>query len=515
MKNHKKIIIWTFLFFQIFCPVFAQEEDFFNLSGVIENIINYQNKEGFVSDIRNDAKENYSYAMQNFYSGNAVVAYSEFLKTIDALDKNISLLMFSKRLYEIGFFSLGDSAISKISGKEKMEEQIDKLKETYSTNYKLSKEEESYLAKAYTLIYYNNSPEEVAFNLIKKNILLENSDYANFIMAQSMFECKQFNQALIYIDKAIEKNDINSNYKLFKAKILVQVKKYKEALKYIEANENNMSVYLANDFKILKQKALFNLSSNEEDKKFYQIYSLYLAGNYYKVLKETQNILTFSKANPKILTLQGMAHLALGEYDPAKEDFENSYKQNKNFKLTQMGLADCLFIEKKYKDAYTNYKKLFNSELKKEAIIKASIALDIMNNDLKKQQKTAKLAENFEKDAFYEYYTAANNLFIDDLTNKKKYAAKSLGINILNPNTWDILLEEDYKNKNFEGINKIVFMLSFSNSLDAEYYYYSALSLNSQNNKKEAFYELKKAVNINPDYKPAIDFMNKLQSELI
>ena len=36
-----------------------------------------------------------------------------------------------------------------------------------------------------------------------------------------------------------------------------------------------------------------------------------------------------------------------------------------------------------------------------------------------------------------------------------------------------------------------------------------------KNNKKDAFFEVKKALNLNPEYKPAIELMNKLQNELI
>lgn len=511
MKKTLSIII---LFFAINLQCLANETDTFNLAGVIENIINYQEKTEFISEIQLDSRENFLYATKNLYNGNVVVAYLEFLKTIDSLDKNFSLLMVAKKLYEYGFFSLGDRAISKISGVDKMQSQINELKEAYKPSYELNKDEETYLVKAYTSIYYNNSPEEVAFNLIKKNILLENSDYANFIMAKSMFECRQYVQALIYVDKAIEKNNKNSNYKLFKAQTLFAHKKYKEALKYIEQNEKDISIFLSQDFKILKQQILSNLSTDEMDKRFYQIYSYYLAGNYYKTIKETQNILNFIKNNPKILTLQAMAYLALGEFENAKKDFELSYKINKKFDLTIMGMADCDFKNENYKEAYKKYKKLFKTNLKQEAILKAEIALSNLEKQEKKITKLNKQKQLFENRTFFEYYTIANSLF-DDSKLKKKYTAKALSLNVLYINTWDILLEEDYKDKKFDNLEKLVFMLSFLDLKNPEYYYYTALALENKDFKKEAFYEVKKAININPDYKPAIDLMNKLQNELI
>lgn len=498
-------------------PSFAQTEESFNLAGVIESIINYQNQSDIVSDIRFDSKENFLNATNKFMQGNVVVAYGEYSKTIETLDKNIALLMLSKKLYEYGFFTLGDFAVSKISGRHRMTKQIENLKEAYKPSYSLTKDEENYLAKAYTSIYFNNSPEEVAFNLIKKTILMENSDYANFIMAQAMFQCRQYNQALIYVNKALDKNPKCAQYLYFKAKTLCRLNQYKEALKFVETLEKNnlISIYFAVDFNILKQQINMNLAKNDSDKKFYQIYCYYLTGNYYKTLKETNNILNFNKNNPKILTLQAMAHLALGQYKEAYDDFLSSYKMDKKFDLTLMGLADCNFINKQYEEAYKGYKKLFNTEFKNEAKLKAYITLNEMNEDEKKIAKLEKEKETIDKKAFVEYYIIANNLFNDNPRNKKRYTAKSLSINMLNVNTWDILLDVSYKNKDFKNLDTLVFMLSFLDVKNPEYYYYSALSMNEKNNKKDAFFEVKKALNLNPEYKPAIELMNKLQNELI
>ena len=99
MKKRALLSLLFMFTVQAFAPSFAVE-DSFNLAGIIENIINYQNNSDFVSDIRNDSKENYLYAVQNLTNGNVVVAYNEFNNTINSLDKNISLLMLSKKLYE-------------------------------------------------------------------------------------------------------------------------------------------------------------------------------------------------------------------------------------------------------------------------------------------------------------------------------------------------------------------------------------------------------------------------------
>ena len=87
MKN-KRITLLLVAFFCAFnMPSFAQNEDSFNLAGVIESIINYQNQDEIISDIRLDSKENFLYATNKFIQGNVVVAYNEYYETIEALDK--------------------------------------------------------------------------------------------------------------------------------------------------------------------------------------------------------------------------------------------------------------------------------------------------------------------------------------------------------------------------------------------------------------------------------------------
>ena len=513
MRKTLLIILATIFIFGA-KPQYCAANETFNLAGVIESFINYQDKNENIQEVEKNAKEEFLGAVNNIYNGNVVVARSEFSKTVDLLDNEAALLMFAKKMYQYGFFTLGNKAIAKIPNKTNIQKQAQNLKEYYSPSYRLSEDEENYLVKAYSSIFYNNSPEEVAFNLIKKTNLLENSDYANYIMALSMDECKQYAQALIYINRAIDKNDKNPNYKYLKAKTLSSNKKYKEALKYINENENKISVYAKNDMKILKQEVLSNLVSNDTDKKFYQIYAYYLDGNYYKVLNETKNILNFYKNNPKILTLQGMAHMAIGENNLAENDFNLSYKQNKKFPLTQMGLADCNFINQKYKNAYEKYKKLINSEFRNEAILKSYISLEKAKPNDKKLLKLKKQKDLIEDKTYYEYYKISNDIIKND-NEKKKYMARSLSQNLLYKDAWDVLFDMDYKDSNYDNIEKIAFILLFSDDMNAEYYYYQALSQNHKNNKKEAFRELKKAVSINPDYKPAIELMNKLQNELI
>ena len=230
-----------------------------------------------------------------------------------------------------------------------------------------------------------------------------------------------------------------------------------------------------NDFEILKYQNLSYLSSNDSDKKYNQIYTYYLQGNYYKVLKETKNILNFYKNDYKILTLQGMANLAIGNKEEAKNNIKTSYDINNKFNLTVLGMADCYFMDGEYKKAYEFYKKLFNSNYNVEALIKAGLCLQNIEGGEKKLAKLNKQKDEIDDKAFYIYYRISNDLFESENDKKKQFAIKSLAINILNPYTYNVLLNLDYKENNFTNIEKMVYRLLFSDNLNAEYSYFSAL----------------------------------------
>ena len=210
-----------------------------------------------------------------------------------------------------------------------------------------------------------------------------------------------------------------------------------------------------------------------------------------------------------------MANLALGNFEDAKEEFNSSYKQNKKFELTLMGLGDSAFIDNNFEEALKYYKKLNKSEYKNEVILKTSLVYEVQNVKNKQSEKNEKLKAKIEKNTFYENYLIANNLLINNDRLKKRYTARTIALNPLFTGGWDILYKINYQNKDYKKIDTLTFLLSFLDEPNAEYYYYSALSLENSNNKKEAFYEAKKALSVNPDFKPANDLINKLQNELI
>ena len=116
-KNFALALLASFLFLQN--PAFSIEPSSkaFNLITVVDTFLSlddnvkndYEN-----ADERTRQKQEFIDTTRRFNQGNVSLAYNDYSKIISELDNDIALFVFSKSMYEIGFFTLGDVAISKI-----------------------------------------------------------------------------------------------------------------------------------------------------------------------------------------------------------------------------------------------------------------------------------------------------------------------------------------------------------------------------------------------------------------
>ena len=209
----------------------------FSLTTIMDNFLNIQQDEDKNLDESEKQRLAFVSATKKFNQGNVVVAYDEFNTLLESINSDYALVIFAKSMYEIGFFSIGTKSLEKIRHKNFLKNMSDNLKKCYLPTYTLDKNEEIYLAKAYTSIHYDNSEQEIAFDLNKNSSLMEKSDYANYVLSQAMSQSRQHSQALIFINKASSMNPDNVSYNIFKIKTLTSLKKYKVALKFIEEIE--------------------------------------------------------------------------------------------------------------------------------------------------------------------------------------------------------------------------------------------------------------------------------------
>lgn len=504
-------------------PVYSAEDTSkaFNLMTVVDNFLNLDGdtKSAYETlDEKTRHRQEFVETTRRFNQGNVSVAYNDYLKIITEIDSDIALLMFSKSMYEIGFFTLGDVAISKIKNQSYFALQIENLKKSYKDTFTLDKQEEIYLAKAYASIYFDNTPEETAFDLSKKTGLMEKSDYANYVMAQALLESRQYQQALMFIENAIAKNPKNPAYLTYKINIMDKSGKHKEALKLLEKYENSDIITPEFKIKILVQKEdiLANLSANENEKKFHQININYINGNYYKVINECQNILNFNKNNYKILTLQGKSLLNVGKTDLAKKVFLQSFNINKGYSETLLGLGDISYIEGDFKKSAEYYKKALKGDKNNTVIM---TKLFIVYKNIPSSEKTLanleKQLKAIKTNFFYENYIAAASMLKNNQTLRKEYLLKSLNGNLMFENARNEYLAYLNENKKQKGLQNFLYIVSFVNNFDYTYYYYRSIVENILGNRDIALNNVKHCVSLNPDFEPAGKLMLELEGSLI
>jgi len=476
----------------------------FDLISIAEALL-AQNIDKVEIDPKTQQIQEFSTATQKFSQGNITVAYEGYLNIIVNLKSDFARMNIAKSLYDMGFFSLADLAVSKVERKDLLQLQIDILKQAYGLSAQLTKEEEIYLAKAYSSIYFDNSAQEISFELNKKTNLLEKSDYANYILSQSMFELRQYPQALNYIDIAISKNPKNSSYALYKTKILVISQDYKNALKHIEKHEKTISQNFKKELLIYREQAFANLP--KENKKYHTAYSHYLDGNYSKVVKDLQNL---DKKAYMEHALLAKAHLMLGNYEEAVKNFEWSYKINKSYAPALSGLGDAEFISGRYAQSIEHYKKAY-SEDKTDVgnALKLVLAYEAIGDE-KNSKKFINIANKLDRNPFFEEYEIAATLLTE--TNKGQYLKKSLNNNMFFEDCWYEVIEMALENDRVKGAHNILYIMSFSNKLSYRRFYTAALVYDALGERDKAITNLKYTLNMNPDFEEARKLMAKLSN---
>ena len=490
------------------------KDGIFSLTTIMDNFLNLsgQNEN---SNLEESEKQRIAFvnATKKFNQGNVVVAYDEFENLSNSINSDYALLVFAKSMYEIGFFSIGTKSLEKIQHKKYIQDTIDDLKKCYLPSFTPDKNQEIYLAKAYSSIHYDNSAQEISFELNKNEALTSKSDYANYILAQAMSESKQYRQALNFINKSCLMNKNNLSYVCFKIKTLIALDKNKEALEIIEDIEKNLvnEHIFKNNFMLQKQTVLANLSKNEQDRKYYQTMKTFMEGNYQKAIQDCKNILSFDKKNYKILTLLAMGQFVTGDIENAKKNYLTSYEINKNYPYTLSGLGDVKFIEYDLKSAIKYYKKAL-SQNPKDQTSALKLAL-IYKNDTKYEKDLKNLEKKLAKmdsAPFLSYYSIAATIAKDNKNLRKEYIRRATAINPLYENGWVAFLNYELENKNIENAKNFLYMISFSNRTNYIYFYLNALYDIALNRTNSAIVNLRNCLSLKPDFEDANKKLIKL-----
>ena len=487
----------------------AQEEKsgIFSLTTIMDSFLNLGGQsENANLDESEKQRVAFVNATKKFNQGNVVVAYDEFENLSNSINSDYALLVFAKSMYEIGFFSIGTKSLEKIKHKKFVQDTIDDLKRCYLPSFTLDKNEEIYLAKAYSSIHYDNSAQEISFELNKNEALTSKSDYANYILSQAMSESRQYQQALNFINKASSMNKTNLSYLNFKVKTLNALNKNKEALEIIEQVEkNNANEHIfKNSFMLQKETILANLSKDEQDRKYHQTMKTFMEGNYQKAIEDCKNILSFDKKNYKILTLLAMGQFVTGDRQSAKKNYLASYEINKNYPYTLSGLGDVKFLEYDLEGAIKYYKKAL-SQNPKDQTSALKLAL-IYKNDTKYEKDLKNLEKKLAKmdsAPFMSYHSIAATIAKDNKNLRREYIRRATAINPLYENGWVAFLNYELENKDLDGAKNFLYMISFSNRTNYIYFYLNALYDIALNRTNSAIVNLRNCLSLKPDFEDA------------
>ena len=483
-----------------------KDEGIFSLTTIMDSFLNTKKVQENNLDESQKQRKAFVDATKKFNQGNVVVAYDEFENLLEDINSDYALLVFAKSMYEIGFFSIGTKSLEKIRHKEFLKDIIEEIKSCYLPSFAPDKNEEIYLAKAYSSIYFDASAQEMAFDLNKNESLMEKSDYANYILSQAMNESRQYRQALLFINKANTMNPKNLSYINFKIKVLTSLKKYKEALEVIEEVEKNHpnGNIFKNTFMVQKETILANLTKNEQDRKFHLTMKTFLEGNYHKTIKDCENILSFDKKNYKVLTLLALAQFITNDRENAKKNYLASYEINKNYPMTLSGLADVKFCEYDLESAVKFYQKALSQDPNNQTCA-LKLAL-IYKNDSKHAKDLKKLEKKLEKmnpEPFLSYYSIAATIASDNKNLKKEYIKLANSINPLYENGWAAFLNFELANNNLKSAKNFLYMISFSNSTNYMYFYLNALYDIKMGNTNSAIVNLRNCLSLKPDFEDA------------
>ena len=486
----------------------------FSLANLVDGILNSETVEVQKQNTVEDSQTRQAFVAitKKFNQGNASAAYSEYDEFIDKVNSDISRLNLAKVFYEIGFFSLGDKIIEKISDREKYSNNIQDLKKCYKPKVKLTKEEEIYFAKLYSSIFFDNSAQETILELVAKKDFYPKNDYYNYMLSRAYFFSKQYSKANSAINRAISINSDTLSYELLKIDILTSQKQNSKAAKIISKLEKNKSILeFQDDIELKKQELAVNSSKNERERKYAAAYKTFLEGNFEKTKKDCLSILNFDKDNDKIISLIAKAELATGNIEKANILFCDSYRIEKNNLDTLIGLADIRYIHKDYKGAIKYYKKALRFDKNNfEILLKLSCALREDAQKPKVLKKVENLVQKYEQNNFVSYYESAISIAQKNTVLKQEFLNRSFAINPLYRNTLGELVALEINNKNYKVARSLIDNASYT--LEKNYYYYYLLGLynQAQGKKREAIYSYKTSLNLNSNFEASNKRLIKL-----
>ena len=378
----------------------------------------------------------------------------------------------------------------------------DEIKRFYFPSAKLSKADEVYLGEVFSNIIYNDQSREATAELVKNTILMQGSDYANYLASLGSLKSGNQDAALKYIDSALLKNPQNINYNKLKAEVLAQGKKPQNALKIVSSIKQQplITAEYANKINSLEQYILFKTGKNETVKNYHLGYYYYYEKELNKAQRTLQGAVSAKKkTNKDVYALLSRVYFDMKEFEKAQDIALKAYKIDKNNVTALLVLGDISFRNKDYKTALKYYEDAASNEKESPLpLVRLAETYQKLEKDKKAKDIFAKILKT-RSDCCQAYYHMA----LYDKDRELPYLKKSLALDITYKDAWIDLARIEIEKQNIHHAKTYLAIAGYIDENDFRYYYYQGLIAKAEGLSKDANDNFQKSLKLNPDYSPA------------
>lgn len=452
---------------------------------------------------KNDLYNQYAIGLNRFMQSNVKSAYSDFQMMIDGIQpSDYAYLQIAVKMSDIGFFNLARKALDKVSDEMLAVLLNEEIQRFYFPAVKLSKADEVYLGEMFSNIIYNDQSKEATAELVKNAMLMQGSDYANYIAALGSIKSGNKEDALKYIDVAILKNSNNINYQKLKAEILSQSKNSKPALKIVEHIKTQpfLTKEFSDKVSSLEQYILYKTQKVDSLKNYHLAYHYFYEEELNKAMRTLQSSISAKKKyNKDIYALLARVYFEMKEFEKAQDMAEKAINLDKNNVMALLVLGDVEYRNKNYEVALKYYTKASSKDKQLPmAQVKSAITYKALNKEQKSKEILAKVLKTHSDCAEAYYYMA-----LYDKDREVPYLKKSLAINLTYKDAWIDMARVEIERQNLRLAKKYLAIAKYIDENDFRYYYYQGVISKSEGFDGDAKSNFQKSLMLNPDFAPA------------
>lgn len=429
--------------------------------------------------VQYDAKEfkyNLDSINNKFTNLNIQSAYDNLANMIqDSEGSDYYLILLADKSAALGFFDLAEIAFSKISDSEISRLDSENTIKLFFPKYKLPQDEIISLAEAFSNIEYNNRCEIAIKDIQNTSSDIKSNDYANYLLALAYMKMNKNEESINYIQKALDINPENLNYKILQSQIYGASKKNKKAIKIVKETRKKTNIgYYPIQQQICSNEEYVKYQTEKQPwlKDYHLGYYYYLKDDNTKALRVLQSAISKNNSrNALLYSLMSRIYIKNGDFDRANTVATKAYNYNIDNINTLLTLGDIAYENNKYKQAIKYYKKASKS---RAAVTEAKLKLADTYAKLNNTKNSVSICEKLTKtdNTAYKafYYIALNNPSYE-----LSYLKKSVAINPNFKDGWIDLSRVMIENGNLDMAKKYLENAYYIDGNDYRYYYYQSL----------------------------------------